>query len=79
MATTIAATSTSHYVDGHPGVSPASGAALTHGFEITFYVLAAMMLLAALCSAVVIESRPTTPAESEADNDAREVVLEVAA
>ena len=39
-ATTIATTFTPHYVNAHPGVSALSGGALTHGFQITFYVLA---------------------------------------
>ena len=32
-ATTIAATSTSHYLAAHPGAAPAGGHALTHGFD----------------------------------------------
>src|SRR5881392_315690 len=40
IATTIATTFTAHYVDVHPASSPLGGAALTHGFEIAFYVLA---------------------------------------
>ncbi len=39
-ATTIATTFSTHYVHAHPGVSALSGGALTHGFQITFYVLA---------------------------------------
>src|ERR671936_248037 len=39
-ATTIATTFPTHYVDSHVGSSPLSGAALPHGFEIAFYVLA---------------------------------------
>jgi sugar phosphate permease len=56
--TTIAATYTSHYLIGHPGTSPASGAALTHGFEVAFWVLAAVAALAALASALLVESKP---------------------
>ena len=41
-ATTIAATYTSHYLAAHPGRAPTGGAALTHGFSIAFYVLAAV-------------------------------------
>src|SRR5207248_542159 len=41
-ATTIATTFTTHYVDSHAGVTAFSGSALTHGFEIAFYVLAAL-------------------------------------
>ena len=32
--TTIAATSTSHYLAAHPGAAPAGGPALTHGFSV---------------------------------------------
>ena len=50
-ATTIAATYTSHYLAAHPGVAPTSGAALTHGFGIAFYVLAAVAAVAAIARA----------------------------
>jgi EmrB/QacA subfamily drug resistance transporter len=74
-ATTIAATYTSHYLAGHPGVAATSGAALTHGFEIAFYVLAALAALAAVGAALLVESQPA-PAEDAYDG---EVVLEAAA
>jgi EmrB/QacA subfamily drug resistance transporter len=54
-ATTIATTFTSRYVDQHVGVSASSGAALNHGFQITFYVLAALAALASVLAAVLIE------------------------
>jgi len=57
VATTIATTFTGHYVSSHPGVGALSGAALTHGFQITFYVLAAIALAGAVVSGVLIESR----------------------
>ncbi len=55
IATTIATAYTSHYVHGHPGTGPLDAAALTHGFQVTFYVLAALAALAAVVSAVMIE------------------------
>jgi EmrB/QacA subfamily drug resistance transporter len=58
VATTIATTFTGHYVSSHAGVSASSGAALTHGFQITFYVLAAIALAGAVVSGALIESRP---------------------
>jgi EmrB/QacA subfamily drug resistance transporter len=61
-AATIATTFTNHYVDSHAGISPLSGAALTHGFGIAFYVLAGTAALGALLAALMIESRPA-PAE----------------
>jgi MFS family permease len=57
-ATTIATTFTSHYVDAHVGTSAFSGAALTHGFGIAFYVLAAVAALGAVLAALMLESRP---------------------
>jgi hypothetical protein len=60
-ATTIATTFTSRFVNAHPGTSPVSGDALTHGFQIAFYVLAALALLGALVAAVLVESKPQVP------------------
>jgi hypothetical protein len=70
----IAATYTGRYLASHPAGS--SGAALTHGFQITFYVLAAVALLGAVISAVVVE---TKPALVDADVATADVVLEAAA
>jgi EmrB/QacA subfamily drug resistance transporter len=56
--TTIATTFTTHYVNGHPGTNPFSGPALTHGFEIAFYALAAVAALGAALAAVMLEPRP---------------------
>ena len=50
VATTVATTFTAHYVDAHPGSTAFSGAALTHGFQIAFYVLAASRRGSARCS-----------------------------
>ena len=57
-ATTIATTYTTHFVVAHPGTSPLAGSALTHGFQIAFYVLAAVALLGAILAAVMVESKP---------------------
>jgi EmrB/QacA subfamily drug resistance transporter len=70
VATTIATTFTTRFVDAHPGTTPVAGAALTHGFQIAFYVLAALALLGALVAAVMVESNPREP-EAEALEDAR--------
>ena len=61
VATTLATTFTAHYVDSHVGVSALSGAALTHGFQITFYVLAIIAVLGAVAAAVLTESRSAIP------------------
>jgi EmrB/QacA subfamily drug resistance transporter len=52
---TIATTYTARYADQHVGVTPASGSALTHGFDVAFYVLAALAVLGAVVAAVFIE------------------------
>jgi MFS family permease len=66
VATTIATTATTSYLDVHPGASPLGGAALTHGFSIAFYVLAAIAVAGAAVAAVLVESNPATPQEEPA-------------
>ena len=73
-ATTIATTFTAHYVDSHAGISPLSGAALTHGFQIAFYALAATAAVAAGLAALLIESQPA-PAKREPEADERQVAV----
>jgi len=58
VATTVATTFTSHYVDAHPGAAVFSGPALTHGFAITFYVLAAIAVAGAIVAGLMTEGRP---------------------
>jgi EmrB/QacA subfamily drug resistance transporter len=65
VATTVATTFTTRYVDAHAGTNAFSGAALTHGFQIAFYVLAALAALGALLAAVMLESKPGEPQEVE--------------
>ncbi|MFL5954286.1 MAG: DHA2 family efflux MFS transporter permease subunit [Gaiellaceae bacterium] len=60
VATTVATTFTSHYVNAHAGASALGGAALTHGFEITFYVLAGLALAGAAVAALLTEKKPST-------------------
>jgi EmrB/QacA subfamily drug resistance transporter len=67
VATTIATTFTTRFVDDHAGSSLLGAHALTHGFEIAFYVLAALMLLGAVIAATFIESKPAAPQEEVAD------------
>jgi hypothetical protein len=57
-ATTIATTFTNHYVRSHVGTTAFSGAALTHGFSLAFYVLAATAAVGAVIAARLIESQP---------------------
>ena len=61
VATTIATTATSHYVSAHVGATALGGGALTHGFQITFYVLAAIAAAGGVVAATLTERRP--PAE----------------
>ncbi|MFZ1880131.1 MAG: DHA2 family efflux MFS transporter permease subunit [Gaiellaceae bacterium] len=75
-ATTIATTFTSHYVHAHPGVSALSGSALTHGFQVTFYVLAGIAAAGAVLAAALTESRAVTVGAVETDDV--ELVLEAA-
>src|SRR4029077_18405552 len=57
-ATTIATTFTNRYVHSHAGSTPFSGPALTHGFQIAFYALAATAAVGAVIAAVLIEPQP---------------------
>jgi EmrB/QacA subfamily drug resistance transporter len=61
VATTIAATYTGRYLVAHPAASPTDGGALTHGFEIAFYVFAAVAALGAIAVAALLESQPALP------------------
>jgi sugar phosphate permease len=75
IATTIATTYTSHYLVGHPSVGPLNGAALTHGFQIAFYVLAALAALAAVISAIMIEPGAAATATASASTEERRAEL----
>ena len=75
-ATTIATTYTSHFVSSHAGTNALSASALTHGFSITFYVLASLLLLAAVIASVFVESQPATGEERAPE---AEIAFEAAA
>ncbi len=70
VATTVATTFTTRYVDAHAGSVSFSPAALTHGFQIAFYVLAGMAALGALIAAVMLESKPAEAEEPQIALDA---------
>jgi EmrB/QacA subfamily drug resistance transporter len=76
-ATTIATTFTSRYVDAHSGVSALTGAALTHGFQVAFYALAAIAVAGAVVAALLTESRAVTVAGEQPVEDV-ELALEAA-
>jgi EmrB/QacA subfamily drug resistance transporter len=75
-ATTIATTFTAHYVSAHTGTNAFSGAALTHGFSIAFYALAALAAVGAVVAAVMLES---TSAEAEPEFDLSQAAPELEA
>jgi CBS-domain-containing membrane protein len=64
-ATTIATTFTTRYVHSPSGTTAFTGAALTHGFQIAFYVLACTAAVGAVLAAILIEPRAseTEPAQ----------------
>ena len=74
VATTIATTFTGHWVTGHPGTSALAPAALTHGFQVAFYALAAIAATAAVLSALLVESRPQAPASETVEPGAGDLV-----
>jgi EmrB/QacA subfamily drug resistance transporter len=57
IATTVATTATTHYVNAHPGANPLGGAALTHGFQVAFYVLAGIAAFGAILGALLLEPK----------------------
>ena len=65
VISTVSTTFTNQYVESHPGAGASNGAALTHGFERSFYVLTALALVGALLAATLSRPRPRA-AESEA-------------
>jgi EmrB/QacA subfamily drug resistance transporter len=76
--TTVATTFTRHYVDAHAGLTAQSPAALTHGFQIGFYVLAGIALAAAFFAVALIERHTSEPVVAE-DADFEAVVVSEAA
>jgi EmrB/QacA subfamily drug resistance transporter len=64
-ATTIATMFTRDWVTSHPGSTALDGPALTHGFQIAFYVLAGVTFLGAIVAAVFIEPQPAASAAVE--------------
>jgi EmrB/QacA subfamily drug resistance transporter len=58
VATTVATTFTTRYVDAHSGTNAFNAAALTHGFQVAFYALAALAGLGAILAGLMLESAP---------------------
>ncbi|HEX6699676.1 MAG TPA: MFS transporter [Gaiellaceae bacterium] len=72
----IAATSTSSYVDAHPGIGAASGIALDHGFRTGLDILTGLLVVGALLAATLVRSG-AAPRVERVDADA--LALEEAA
>ncbi len=79
VATTIATTYTSHYVSAHTGVGSLAPAALTHGFQIAFYVLAGIAVAGAALGAALLESHPALESEPDRTELGELEVIEEAA
>jgi Na+/melibiose symporter-like transporter len=60
LASTISTTAAAHYASDHR-LNALAGPALTHGFQIVFYVFAAACVLAAILCAALLESRRAQP------------------
>jgi EmrB/QacA subfamily drug resistance transporter len=63
-ASTIAATSTSHYVDAHAGVTASSAVALDHGFQTALYALTGLLLVGALIAITLVKPAPVADADA---------------
>ncbi len=77
-ASTIAATSTSRYVDAHSGITASSAVALDHGFQTALYALTGLLLVGAVIAMTLVKSRPTGTAHAD-PVDGEMVALEEAA
>jgi len=77
IATTIATTYTTRFATHHH-VTASSPHALTHGFVVAFYVLAAISIAGSLLSAALIESQPAAPESEEAPIGDLQLVEEAA-
>ena len=75
---TIAATSTSHYAQSQPATAVPSANALTHGFQVAFYVLTSLAIVGALVAAIFIEPRPRSTEIESFNAEAIEPVKEAA-
>ena len=71
-------TSTHSYVQSHPGTGALDASALTHGFQLAFYVLTALAVAGALVAAIFVEPQPR-PAEVEPLGSEAVATLEEAA
>ncbi len=75
---TLATTYTNQYVDTHEGVTALSAPALTHGFDVTFYALAALAVAGALVAGIFIEPQSRLAPVEHVDDEALAVIEEAA-
>jgi EmrB/QacA subfamily drug resistance transporter len=75
---TIAVTSTNNYVQSHAGTTARDANALTHGFQLSFYVLTALAVVGALVAAIFVEPQ-RRPADVEPLGSEAVAILEEAA
>jgi predicted MFS family arabinose efflux permease len=74
----VAAASAGSYADSHPDVQASSALALTHGFQISFYVLTGVLLFGALIAATLLKPRPPSLEAERAYEQQPEPVREAA-
>jgi EmrB/QacA subfamily drug resistance transporter len=69
VAATVSTTVTNRFLQDHAGTALQSGTALTHGFDVAFYVLAAVALVGVVLSAILVEpaSKSSEPALAESN------------
>jgi len=72
IATTVATSATTSFVQSHEGATAFGGAALTHGFQVAFYVLAAIAAAGAVLAALMLEAGPAQMPEAAEAGDALE-------
>jgi EmrB/QacA subfamily drug resistance transporter len=75
---TLATTYTNQYADSHEGVTALSSAALTHGFDVTFYALAALAIAGALVAGIFIEPQRQLAPVEQVGEEALAVIEEAA-
>jgi EmrB/QacA subfamily drug resistance transporter len=68
VTTTIATTAANGYFHSHVPSATLPAAALTHGFSVAFYVLAAVAVTGAIVAAAFLEPRRSAPARTFADD-----------
>ncbi len=68
-ATTIAISFTDRYVTAHPGSTALGAGALTHGFQVTFFVLAAIAAVGAVVALVLTEPHEHDAERAPAEDD----------